>query len=178
VIARIAPPALGRDFRWLWAQATITNLGDGMLLAAGPLLVTTITREPFAVAASVFLQQLPWVLFGIPAGAIIDRVDRRRLTIGVCLRGATCCLSATIPPTTDIWVIFLTVFLRDRGGIHRQRVERPCDARTDGTSVANHGCPVRASRQTAPTAAGRDPVRVAWLSWPGWTRPASCSASW
>ena len=36
-----------------------------MLLAAGPLLVTTITREPIAVAASVFLQHLPWVLFGI-----------------------------------------------------------------------------------------------------------------
>jgi hypothetical protein len=60
LIERAAPRALGRDFRWLWAQSTVTNLGDGMLLAAGPLLVTTLTREPFAVAASVFLQQLPW----------------------------------------------------------------------------------------------------------------------
>jgi MFS family permease len=114
LIARVAPPALGRDFRWLWAQATITNLGDGMLLAAGPLLVTTITREPFAVAASVFLQHLPWVLFGIPAGAIIDRVDRRRLTIGVnVLRGAVLlALTASIlTGTIDLWIIFLTVFL-------------------------------------------------------------------
>jgi MFS family permease len=114
VIARIAPPALGRDFRWLWAQATITNLGDGMLLAAGPLLVTTITREPFAVAASVFLQHLPWVLFGIPAGAIIDRVDRRRLTIVVnVLRGSVLlALTVTIlTGTIDLWIIFLSVFL-------------------------------------------------------------------
>lgn len=114
LIARVAPPALGRDFRWLWAQATITNLGDGMLLAAGPLLVTTLTREPIAVAASVFLQHLPWVLFGIPAGAIIDRVDRRRLTILVnVLRGAILLgLTATIlTGTIDVWVIFLTVFL-------------------------------------------------------------------
>src|SRR6185369_11284992 len=81
VVERIVPRALGRDFRWLWGASLATNLGDGALLAAGPLLVTTITREPFAVATAVFLQQLPWVLFGMPAGAIIDRVDRRRLTV-------------------------------------------------------------------------------------------------
>jgi MFS family permease len=80
---RLAPPALGRDFRWLWGSAIVSNLGDGILLAAGPLLVTTVTREPFAVAMAVFLQRLPWVVLGIPAGAIIDRVDRRRLTMFV-----------------------------------------------------------------------------------------------
>jgi MFS family permease len=78
---RLAPPSLGRDFRWLWASSAITNLGDGLLLSAGPLLVTTISREPIAVAASVFLQQLPWILFSVPAGAYIDRHDRRRLTM-------------------------------------------------------------------------------------------------
>jgi MFS family permease len=65
----------------LWGQATVTNLGDGILLSAGPLLVTSITSEPFAVAMAVLLQQLPWVIFGIPAGAVIDRVDRRRLVV-------------------------------------------------------------------------------------------------
>lgn len=79
----LAPSVLGRDFRWLWAQSSLTNLSDGILLSAGPLLVTTLTREPLAVAMSVFLQQLPWVIFGIPAGAVIDRVDRRSLTIAV-----------------------------------------------------------------------------------------------
>ncbi len=80
---RLAPPALGRDFRWLWGSWAASNLGDGLLLSAGPLLVTTITREPFAVALAVFLQQLPAVVFGIPAGAIVDRLDRRRLIIAV-----------------------------------------------------------------------------------------------
>ncbi len=88
MIERVAPSALGRDFRWLWGSSTLTNLGDGVLLSAGPLLMTTVTREPFAVAMAVFLQQLPWVVFGIPAGAIIDRVDRRRLTIVVNLARA------------------------------------------------------------------------------------------
>jgi MFS family permease len=83
VIGRLAPVELGRDFRWLWSASAVMNLGDGALLAAGPLLVTTVTREPFAVAMAVFLQQLPWVLLGIPAGAMIDRVDRRRLSVAV-----------------------------------------------------------------------------------------------
>lgn len=68
-------------FRWLWAGASVSNLGDGMLLAAGPLLVTTITRDPLAVALALFAQQVPWVLFGLLAGAVVDRVDRRKLMI-------------------------------------------------------------------------------------------------
>ena len=82
-LERLAPAALGRDFRWLLAASASSNLGDGVLRAAGPLLVTTLTREPITVASAVFLQELPWLIFGIPAGAIVDRVDRRRLAMGV-----------------------------------------------------------------------------------------------
>ena len=53
MIDRLLPERLGRDFRWLWSSAALTNLGDGMLLAAGPLLVTTVTRDPLAVGLSV-----------------------------------------------------------------------------------------------------------------------------
>jgi predicted MFS family arabinose efflux permease len=77
------PAALGSAFRWLWGSNLVANAGDGILLAAGPLLVTTLTREPFAVAVATFVQWLPAVLVGVPAGAIVDRVDRRRLTIVV-----------------------------------------------------------------------------------------------
>ena len=83
VIERLLPERLGRDFRWLWSSAALTNLGDGMLLAAGPLLVTTVSRDPLAVGLSVAMQYLPWVLIGLPAGAIIDRVDRRKVSIAV-----------------------------------------------------------------------------------------------
>jgi len=114
VIARVLPAILGRDFRWLWSSAAVTNLGDGLLLAAGPLLVTTLTREPLAVAMAVFLQQLPWVLLGIPAGAIIDRVDRRRLTIGVNLGRAAVLglLAVTVATgTVSLPIIFVATFL-------------------------------------------------------------------
>lgn len=83
LVDRIAPARLGRDFRWIWGASTVSNLGDGIVLAAGPLLVASITREPFAVAMAAFLQQVPWLVFGMAAGAVIDRVDRRTLTIVV-----------------------------------------------------------------------------------------------
>ena len=112
--ARIAPAHLGRDFRWIWGASTVSNLGDGIVLAAGPLLVASITREPFAVAMAAFLQQLPWLLFGVPAGAVIDRLDRRTLTIVVDLvrfaviglLGVAVALDvATLP------IVFVAVFL-------------------------------------------------------------------
>lgn len=60
---------MGRDFRGPWESSTVANLGDGILLSAGPLLGATITREPIAAAPAVFLQQLPWLVLRIPAGA-------------------------------------------------------------------------------------------------------------
>lgn len=83
LVDRLAPARLGRDFRWIWGASTVSNLGDGIVLAAGPLLVASITREPFAVAMAAFLQQVPWLLFGMAAGAVVDRVDRRALTMVV-----------------------------------------------------------------------------------------------
>jgi predicted MFS family arabinose efflux permease len=66
----IAPSRLGRSFRWLLASSWVTNLGDGITLAAGPLLVASQTRDPLAVAMAAFLQRLPWLLFGLYAGVV------------------------------------------------------------------------------------------------------------
>jgi MFS family permease len=46
-----------------------------------PLLIASETRSPFLVAAAAFLQRLPWLLLGLPAGVIADRVDRRLLLV-------------------------------------------------------------------------------------------------
>jgi MFS family permease len=114
VVERLAPSVLGREFRWLWASTTATNLGDGILLAAGPLLITTVTREPLAIAAAVFLQQVPWLIFGVPAGAVVDRVDRRRLAIAVNALRALVLLVLTVTVATgmvSVPVILGTMFL-------------------------------------------------------------------
>ncbi|MBO0609401.1 MFS transporter [Myceligenerans salitolerans] len=72
---------MGRSFRWLVGSSWVSNIGDGIAMAAGPLLVASQTSSPFLVALAALLNKLPWLLFGLWAGAIADRVDRRRLVI-------------------------------------------------------------------------------------------------
>ena len=79
IVETIAPARLGRNFRWLLAESVITNIGDGVALAAGPLLVASQTHDPLLVSFALLSQTLPKLLFGAPAGAIADRFDRRRI---------------------------------------------------------------------------------------------------
>jgi MFS family permease len=114
IAAGLAPARLGRDFRWIWGASTVSTLGVGIVLAAGPLLVASISGEPFAVAMAAFLQQLPWLLFGVPAGAVVDRLDRRTLTIVVDLvRFSVLGLLslAVASGVASLPVVFVAVFL-------------------------------------------------------------------
>lgn len=81
--ARPLRSRLGPDFAKLWSASAISNAGDGITLAAGPLLVVSLTTDPLLVAGAAAAQQVPWLLFGLPAGAYVDRVDRRRLVVVV-----------------------------------------------------------------------------------------------
>ena len=72
---------MGRDFRWLLASSWTSNVGDGVALAAAPLLIASMTSSPLLVASGAILQFLPWLIFGLHAGAIADRFDRRRLVM-------------------------------------------------------------------------------------------------
>ena len=66
-----------------WLSGFLSDFGNGVRLAAFPLLVARLTREPAAVAAVTAVQGLPWLLLGTGAGVIADRVDRRRLMVTV-----------------------------------------------------------------------------------------------
>ena len=68
---------LGRDFGKLWTAAAFSNLADGIGRTAVPLIATTLTRDPLAISVIGALAFLPWLLFGLPAGMIVDRFDRR-----------------------------------------------------------------------------------------------------
>jgi len=81
VLDVVAPPRLGAGFRWLLASSWVSNIGDGIALAAGPLLVASQTRNALLVASAAALQRLPWLVFGLWAGAVADRLDRRRVVI-------------------------------------------------------------------------------------------------
>lgn len=75
------PTRLGLPFRRVVAASWVSNLGDGLSLAAAPLLVASQTHSPALVALAPLLQKAPWLILGLPAGAIADRVDRRMLLV-------------------------------------------------------------------------------------------------
>ncbi|NMH79917.1 MFS transporter [Pseudonocardia xinjiangensis] len=72
---------LGSGFAKLWVANAVSNVGDGVALAAGPLLLASLTSDPALVAGALFVQQLPWLMFALPAGVVVDRLDRRRLVV-------------------------------------------------------------------------------------------------
>lgn len=68
---------LGRDFGKLWTAAAFSNLADGVGRTAVPLIATTLTRDPLLISVIGALAFVPWLVFGLPAGMIVDRFDRR-----------------------------------------------------------------------------------------------------
>ncbi|MDP9101611.1 MAG: MFS transporter [Actinomycetota bacterium] len=110
----LAPRRLGSGFRWLLASTWVANLGDGLALAAGPLLVASQTRDPFLVALAVLLQQLPWLLFGLFAGALADRLNRKAIVVVVDgLRAAVLALLCLAIATgaVSVGVVLAALFL-------------------------------------------------------------------
>ena len=105
VVGTVLPAHLGASFRWLWSASTLTNIGDGIVLAAGPLLVASQTRDPFVVSLAFFCEFLPSLVFGTFAGVVVDRADRSRILILVNLaRAAVLAVLATAIATGTIGV--------------------------------------------------------------------------
>lgn len=76
------PTPLGARFWNLWTSSTLSNLADGVLKVALPLVALRLTDSPLLIAGLTFALTLPWLLFSLPAGALADRLDRRRLMLG------------------------------------------------------------------------------------------------
>lgn len=72
---------LGAPFLLLFTASTASNLGDGVLLAAVPLLARQVSADPLVVSSVTVAATLPWLVFGLAAGAVVDRHDRRRSMI-------------------------------------------------------------------------------------------------
>lgn len=94
VLEAVVPARLGTGFRWLLASSWSSNLGDGIGLAAGPLLVASQTDDEALVALAALVIWLPPLLFGLYAGALTDRLDRRLLVVAVDL--ARCAVLAVL----------------------------------------------------------------------------------
>ena len=84
--------------KWFAAFTAAIGLGsiaDEVARLALPLLVLDLTHSIAAAATLRVVQSIPYILFGAPAGALIDRVDKRRLLIACDLAGVA--LTAAIP---------------------------------------------------------------------------------
>ncbi|MGI8532502.1 MAG: MFS transporter, partial [Geodermatophilaceae bacterium] len=110
----VAPARLGTGFRWLLASSWTSNLGDGIAIAAGPLLVASQTHDPLLVALAALAQWLPPLVFGLYAGALADRLDRRLIVITVDLARVGVLVVLCLTIATDaisIAVVLACLFL-------------------------------------------------------------------
>ena len=101
---------LGSDFDKLTLAVAVSNVGDGLMAAAFPLLIASLTRDPLLVAGATFASRLPWFLFALVSGALADRMDRKRVMVVTdALRAAGVGLLALAVWTGDASVAFLYV---------------------------------------------------------------------
>ena len=104
---------LGRDFRLLLTAGTISNVGDGIDATALPLLAAALTEDPFLFAGVATATRLPWLLFALQAGALADRLDRRRLMVSVnVVRTILLGILGTsvLLDTASIWLLYVVSF--------------------------------------------------------------------
>jgi MFS family permease len=70
-------------FTVLWLATVVANVGVWMQNAAAGWLMTGLTSDPLLVSLVQVATSLPMLLFALPAGALADIVDRRRLLIAM-----------------------------------------------------------------------------------------------
>ncbi|MCM1951397.1 MFS transporter [Streptomyces sp. G2] len=105
---------LGRSYALLWTASALSYIGDGILITASPLLVLSLTSEPMVVAAAEVALTLPYLLFGIIGGVVVDRLDRRRLMVTLDFARAVLLLLVLISLSFDVVqipVLLCTLFL-------------------------------------------------------------------
>jgi MFS family permease len=99
---------------WLLSASAVSNLGDGIGKVAFPLLATTLTRDPVLIAGLSATQFLPWLLFALPAGALLDRIDRRKAMIVANVARAVVVGAMALFVhfgTVSIWVVYVAALL-------------------------------------------------------------------
>jgi len=74
---------LDRNYWKLWGASAASNLADGVFWIAFPLLAVRLTDSPVLVAGVMAVGRLPWLVFVLFAGALADRLDRRRTMVSV-----------------------------------------------------------------------------------------------
>jgi MFS family permease len=104
---------LGPAYHRLWTASALSNLADGIFQVATPLLALRLTDSPGLVAGVVMAGRLPWLLFVLQAGALADRLDRRRTMLNVdlaraCVLGGLAFVIAL--GHEQLWLLYVVAF--------------------------------------------------------------------
>jgi MFS family permease len=116
-------------FARYWLSGFLADFGDGVRLAAFPLLAAQLTRSPTAVAAVTAVQSLPWLLTGAGVGVLVDRSDRRRLMAIVDVTRAVIIVglaAAVLTHSAGLILIYLTAFTTGVGSALRDTAAVTC----------------------------------------------------
>ena len=125
----------GAPFARFWLSGFLADFGDGVRLAAFPLLAAQLTRSPTAVASVTAVQGLPWLLTGVGAGVLVDRSDRRRLMVIVDLTRAAIIVglaAAVLAHSAGLALIYLAAFTTGMGSALRDTAAVTCVPRLAG----------------------------------------------
>lgn len=72
-----------RDFSWFWAGALVSNIGTWMQTYALGIVVFALRRSESDLGVVNFVAGIPVLFLALPGGVLADKVDRRRLLIGI-----------------------------------------------------------------------------------------------
>ncbi|MCI0155303.1 MFS transporter [Leifsonia shinshuensis] len=100
---------LGSGYWKLWTSSALSNLADGVMKVALPLVAIRYTDSPALIAGLTFAFTLPWLVFALLAGALADRFDRRRLMLVANTARAAflaCLTLATVAGAGSIWLLY------------------------------------------------------------------------
>ena len=105
---------LGPAFANIFTANLASSLGDGIARIAAPLLAARLTDDALLVAGIGAFALLPWLFFAIPAGILIDRIDRRvalALANGVRTILAVALVVLVATESLTIWWLYIVIFV-------------------------------------------------------------------
>lgn len=103
---------LGRAFHIHLSSVATANLADGIMVVGVPLIAVTLTRSPQEISLISAFLWLPWLLFGVLAGVVVDRTDRRRIRmLGLGIRALLLGVLALMAVTDQLSIWLLIAFM-------------------------------------------------------------------
>ena len=100
-----------RNFRLFWGGAAVNHIATWMLHVAQSWLIYDLTGSAFAVGLTGLFLSVPFVAMSLYAGTVIDRVDRRKVLLWICLGDLAIVVSVGVLVATgeiQVWHIYLS----------------------------------------------------------------------